>query len=309
MSAVSVSGLGGSLQPYEAFLGTTADAMNETTVREAFVALAASAFDDQAFVRELALGAEHAVSFRQSGLIRRGRVDSFVDNVLIEFKLDVNTQRERWLEQLRGYVAGAWRDDGGYQRSYLAVLTDGQNWRVYATAPLEGSAEATTENVGLTLIDEWSAASPSEVRALALARFLNRLFFRHTLLVPSALNFARDFGTASPAFVAVSGRLRAALRDLGGEPQLQTHQEAWAEDIRTSYGGGDTPVELFVRHTYLALLARLLVFAALERRPMQQGDAEAVLDGTYFVGRRIGNLVEDDYFQWPLLASSVAVAM
>ena len=37
--------------------------------------------------------------------------------------------------------------------------------------------------------------------------------------------------------------------------------------------------------------------------PLSDADAEAVLDGNYFIGRRIGNLVEDDYFQWPLLAS------
>lgn len=293
----------GNLDPYEEFLGTTSQAANETTVREAFVGLAATAFADSAFVRDLALGAEHAVTFRQSGLIRRGRVDSFIDNVLIEFKINALTQQERWLEQLRGYVAGAWAEDGGYHRPYLAVLTDGRNWLVHAATPKDPSADPTPDNVELPLIDEWSAATPNDRRALSLARFLNRLFFRKTLLVPSAGNFGRDFGVTSPAFVAVSARLRTALRDLAGEPQLQTHREAWAEDIRTSYGGGDTPVELFVRHTYLALLARLLVFAALERRPLEQGDAEAVLDGTYFIGRRIGNLVEDDYFQWPLLAS------
>jgi hypothetical protein len=289
--------------PYERFLATVAAATNETSVREAFVALAATAFSDAEFVRDLTLGAEHAVSFRQSGLIRRGRVDSFVDNLLIEFKLDLQTQHERWLDQLLGYVAGAWTEDGGYERAYMAVLTDGTRWRVHAATPTDPSVLPDAGNVQLVLVDEWAPAVSAADAPESLARFLNQLFFRHTLLAPTASNFSRDFGLSSSAFVAVSARLRGALQELGGEPQMATHREAWAEDIRTSYGGGDTPAELFVRHTYLALLARLLVFAALERRSLSTADADAVLDGSYFYRRRIGNLVEDDYFQWPLLAS------
>jgi N-6 DNA Methylase len=290
-------------RPYERFLATVANASNETSIRESFVALAASAFSDSEFVRELTLGAEHSVSFRQSGLIRRGRVDSFIDNLLIEFKLDIRTQQGRWINQLRGYVAGAWTEDGGYGRSYLAVLTDGIRWLVHAATPADPAAPPDTDNIRLILVDQWAIPNNAAEAPLSLAQFLNRLFFRHTLLKPTALNFSRDFGLLSSAFISASARLRKAIQELGGEPQMKTHREAWAEDIRTSYGGGDTPAELFVRHTYLALLARLLVFAALERRPLNSADAEAVMDGNYFYGRRIGNLVEDDYFQWPLLAS------
>jgi len=123
------------------------------------------------------------------------------------------------------------------------------------------------------------------------------------LLPPTASSFARDFGLDSAAFVATTAGLRQALRDLAGEPLLRAHRDAWAEEVCSSYGGGDAREELFVRHTYLALLARLLVFAAIERRPLGDGEAGAVLDGTWSAGRRIANLVDADYFQWPLLAS------
>jgi N-6 DNA Methylase len=291
------------LGPYDNFLESVEASTNETSIRESFVTLAATAFADSAFARELALGAEHAVSFRQGGLIRRGRVDSFVDNVLIEFKADIRSQQERWLNQLRGYVAGAWAEDEGYERAYIAVLTDGVRWQVHAATPINATLGPDSDNVELVLIDEWSRPLSGDEVPRSLAHFLNRLFFRQTLLAPTAGNFSRDFGVQSSSFVTVSARLREALEALSGEPQMTTHRDAWAEDIRTSYGGGDTPTELFIRHTYLALLARLLLFAALERRPLTAADSASVLDGTYFQGRRIGNVVEDDYFQWPLLAS------
>ncbi len=123
------------------------------------------------------------------------------------------------------------------------------------------------------------------------------------LLPPTASSFARDFGLDSQAFVVTAARLRQALRDLAGEPLLRMHQDAWAEGVRTSYGGGDPPEELFVRHTYLALLAPLLVFTAMEHRTPAGREAAAVLGGTWFAGRGIANLVDDGCFRWPLLVS------
>jgi len=291
------------VNPFAQFLQAVSVAPNETSIRESFVVLAATAFAETGFATTLALGAEFAVSFREGGLIRRGRIDSFVDNVVVEFKHGADLAQDHFLNQLRGYVAGAWLEDNGYGRLYLCVLTNGNQWLVYAATPQNADAPPDSTNVNLSLVDEWSGLADDPDAPGLLAQFLNRLFFRRTLLRPSASNFARDFGVESPSFVAVSTQLKRVLRELGGEPQMQTHREAWSEDIRTSYGGVETPEELFVRHTYLALLTRLLVFVALEHRSLKVADLDAVLDGTYFVGKRIANLVEDDYFQWPLLAS------
>lgn len=291
------------LAAHAAFLAAAGAAPNETSVREAFVGLAASAFAESGFARELALGAEYAVTFREGGLVRRGRVDSFIDNVLVEFKRDIRPKTDRYRHQLAGYIAGAWREDASFDRPYLGVLTDGLRWQVYASTPKDPDGSPDVENVQLALVDSWEASDAGEKTARDFADFINRLFFRRSLLNPTASNFARDFGTESPAFISVASRLQRTVQQLAGEPQMQTHKSAWAEDVRTSYGGGSAPAELFVRHTYLAVLTRLLVFAALEHKPLSEADADGVLDGTYFIGRRIGNFVEDDYFQWPLLAS------
>ena len=58
---------------------------------------------------------------------------------------------------------------------------------------------------------------------------------------------------------------------------------------------------LFLRHTYLASIARLLVWAALSRG--RNADdlrqvAKDVLTGRYFKSKRLANLVDDDFFHW-----------
>src|SRR5215211_736460 len=121
------------LGPFQQFLETLERATNETQTREAFVVLAATGFDeDGSFATELALGAEHRVRFERAGLIRRGAIDSFYGNLIIEFEHDLARTGEHALEQLRAYVAGAWREDGSASRAYLAVASDGARWEVYA---------------------------------------------------------------------------------------------------------------------------------------------------------------------------------
>ncbi|HSH60014.1 MAG TPA: hypothetical protein VK988_10305 [Acidimicrobiales bacterium] len=118
------------LTPFESFIETLAKAANEAQKREAFIALAATGFGDSSLASSLALGAEYQVLFREAGLVRRGAIDCFYGNLVIEFEKTLQaTGAAHALEQLRGYVAGAWNEDGGTHRAYLAVASDGVHWR------------------------------------------------------------------------------------------------------------------------------------------------------------------------------------
>lgn len=294
--------------PYAIFLESVKTASNETAVRELFVALAATAFSDRGFATSLALGAEYSVSFAHRGLIRRGRIDSFVDNVLIEFKANLSTTSDLSMarDQLAGYVAGAWAEDRSYQRSYLAVATDGRVWSVYSTKPVDPAqpvGEGFSGNADLSLIESWPPGGA--VDAASFRRFLNRVFFRKTLLSPTSSNFAYDFGLDSAAYRNVSDHLSRKAAEISSQPQMVLYESAWLADLQVSYGEIDRTGDLFIRHTYLALLARLLVWATLEKRAAEPQDLNAIFDKSYFISRRIGNFVEDDYFEWHRLPSSV----
>src|SRR6185312_9681778 len=58
---------------------------------------------------------------------------------------------------------------------------------------------------------------------------------------------------------------------------------------------------LFLRHTYLASIARLLIWAALSQGKSNDDlrqVATDVLSGRYFHSKRLANLVDDDFFHW-----------
>jgi len=298
-----------SLIPFQQFLATLKKVTNETQTREAFVILAATGFDeDGSFATELALGAEHQVRFEKTGLIRRGAIDSFFGNLIIEFEHDLTKTGAHALDQLRTYVAGAWREDGGPSRSYLAVASDGARWEVHAARPIDPRRPLEPSNVQLRRSESWPIPG-DEASPASLRDFLNRLFFRKRLLQPTAGNFARDFGLGSPAFLAASAELGLCLSELAGDPHVKVLRRAWSDSLQISYGSVETDDELFVKHTYLAVLARLLVWAALEHRQLSTDELQDVLDGSYFRGtRRIANLAEYDFFEWHAVKGGSAAA-
>jgi hypothetical protein len=291
--------------PFSDFLAAVSSARNETQKRELFLILASTGFEARDFAQNLALGAEYSVRFAQSGLVRRGAMDAFYGSLIIEFENDLARTHEHALDQLRGYVAGAWKEDGAADLPYLAVASDGRHWEVYAPRLADPSGPFDErDNVELGDPIEIWAPTGNEADSQTLRDLLNRLFFRELQLQPTADNFARDFGLGSPAFLHASGVLCKKLNELVADTALQTKRHAWHDSLQIAYGSIETDDVLLAKHTYLAVLARLLVWAALERRHLQQHELEDVLDGRYFANWRIDNLVEDDFFRWPELPSA-----
>lgn len=287
--------------PFRDFLEALGRATNETQKRESFIVLAASGFSDTELATHLALSAEHQVRFEKAGLVRRGAVDSFFGNLVIEFERDLAKTRDHAHEQLRDYVAGAWTEDGHTDRPYLAVATDGNEWEVFSVSPRDPSGAMASENVRLRPVESASFQRSSD--APRLRDFLNRLFFRESLIRPTASNFARDFGLDSPAYLASEAELLDKLHELDGDSEMAVLRREWSRSLQIAYGSVDTPDILFVRHTYLAVLARLLVWAALERRPLEAGEVEEVMQGRHFLAHGVTNIVEDDFFRWHAIES------
>ena len=294
------------LAAFDTYLKSLPKAVNESQKRHAFTILAATGFDDSELATNIALGSEYKIRFSQAGLVRRGAIDSYFGNLIIEFEHQLAATRNHALDQLRGYVAGAWTEDGSTSRPYLAVASDGLNWEVF-TPRLAPGRPVAPENITLQAADAWRPSGDND--AEELRQFLNRLFFRKFMLPPTAANFARDFGrrahalSASPAFVAATDLLRLKYGELENDPQLHVLQSAWLTSLELAYGSAERDAELFIRHTYLANLARLLVWASIERRPPSASEIGDILNGKYFQSRNIANLVEDDFFRWPEIES------
>ena len=147
-------------------------------------------------------------------------MDSFYENLVIEFEADLSKTFNHALEQLQGYVAGAWTEEQSSDRPYLAVATDGRRWEVFSPRLADPSGRIEAEQRPARA--ERVLVASSGRRGTSLRDFLNRLFFRKTLLSPTVSNFVSgDFGVTSPAFLGSKHELTRKLSELANDPELK----------------------------------------------------------------------------------------
>lgn len=111
--------------------------------------------------------------------------------------------------------------------------------------------------------------------------------------------------------------LKRAWASASDEPEAKVAFETWQKYLTVTYGkltespSRTTEVEsgveiseledLFLRHTYLSSIARLLIWAALSQGKTSENlraVAKSVLSGDFFKSKRLANLVDDDFFHW-----------
>ncbi len=110
-------------------------------------------------------------------------------------------------------------------------------------------------------------------------------------------------GPASPAFRTALADLRSLFRQLQDQPALQLRVGQWRRYLALVYGEETGDTELFLKHTYLALVARLLAAVRLNVGALPSPkDLAGIIQGDYFHDRAaLANFVEEDFFTWPLL--------
>ena len=278
------------------------------------------------FLRDLLKGIERPVEIDEGALARRGRVDNLCGSLVVEFKRGLRgtgkpgPQARGKLaeaqEELRRYVAALWSEDKpGQCLPYLAMATDGLLFAVYTPLAQDPDAESITpDDVTLQpltpdLID--LAKLHAEGQALT---WLDRYFLRQVQLPPRTAEIVADFGLNSHAFKVSMADLSHAWAQVENEPEFAVLFESWDNYLRIAYGtsfrdrGGR---ELFLKHTYLATLAKLMVWARFgggEATAETISDRELleVLSGEAFARMGLLNFLEEDFFAWPTRAAARA---
>ena len=87
-------------------------------------------------------------------------------------------------------------------------------------------------------------------------------------------------------------------RTLGATPEARLKRQLWENLLRLAYGAQVSDDALFLQHTYFAVVAKAIAWAALIESPAQ--DAGALLHGTAFSDAGISGQSEPDFFDWPL---------
>ncbi|MBM4031707.1 MAG: hypothetical protein FJ291_07975, partial [Planctomycetes bacterium] len=264
------------------------------------------------FIEEYVQGIEQYLKAKGQDRILRGRADQLSGNLIIEFETDLG-KKDRAAqaeEQLRRYTACAWSQEPPAHRTrYVCLATDGRRFRAFAPIPQRPDDPACDPaDVRLALLEELDAGKPDFPWA-NLYFFLDRYLLRKEVLPPTSEHVVKDFGPRSHAFqVAEAALLREWCR-LKPHPEYAVRYDTWEKYLRIVYGSAVADDALFIRHTYLATVAKLMVWRRMTppEEPPDKGTVQAVLEGTHFRERlSVENFLEEDFFSWVAREEAVA---
>ena len=265
---------------------------------------------DPDFIEKFVSGIEQSLKVTQKDRILRGEADNLFGNVIIEFEANIPKKRVEAEEQVRRYTAILWSQESSDRRTpYLCIVTDGVRFVAYSPV----LADVTMQHVGpddvrLEILEEtdWTKLKADEI-----FYWLDRYLCRKELLHPTSETIVRDFGAQSHAFATATHALLQLWQERKGESTFAVIFENWEKYLRIVYGSEVAGDELFIRHTYLATLAKLMAWMRISEAASLPEDAAIVemLEGRLFKAQGIENFIEEDFFSWLARGEAVKVAV
>ncbi|GAH70109.1 unnamed protein product, partial [marine sediment metagenome] len=109
--------------------------------------------------------------------------------------------------------------------------------------------------------------------------------------------FALQYGEWSPIFYYSINKLSEKFIKYKKE-KLQVLYSEWKSRFEEVYQIGDVTEELFLKHTYLALMIRLVLFATYF--PEEDLKQKSIIELTYWLEERGFSLFIYDFFEWAI---------
>jgi len=251
------------------------------------------------FIESYVKGIEKYIKSKQKDQILRGEVDNLYGNVIIEFESNIPKNIKEAEEQLRRYVSILWSHESvGNRTPYLCIATDGVRFITYSPLlSIEISEDIKPDNVNLQILEEidWK-----KFKSYEIYYWLDRYFLRQEILHPTTDTIVNDFGIKSHAFQSTKNTLLTIWKDFKYRSDISVIYESWEKYIRIVYGSEVAGDELFIRHTYLATLAKLMSWMRIIESKSLPDDTEIIsmIEGSLFKSRGIENFIEEDFFSW-----------
>ncbi|HEX5234320.1 MAG TPA: N-6 DNA methylase [Silvibacterium sp.] len=264
-------------------------------------------------VGQYARGAETSLRITTPERVKRGSADTVYGSAVIEFEKSLKQTLSEAERQLREYVAGIWQREPMSRRNLDAVATDGAFWRIYRPVLPENTA-LIPENIALELRREIQLKDDT---LNDFYRWLNIFLYRPSQLEPTSEAIQEDLGSYSHLFGEGIAALRRAWVTVRNASEARLAFDTWQSYLTVTYGklsesdrlkrDAETGTEvsekdeLFLRHTWLVSVSRLMIWAALssgQTTGALRQVAQEVFSGRYFESKRLANLADEDFFHW-----------
>lgn len=220
----------------------------------------------------------------------RRRIDIEVGATVIEVKKNLKTGKvlEEAVVQLAGYVAHRAETVG---RRYVGVLTDGADWHLYSL-----------DQTNLRLVSSFQIENAAHPNVDGLLVWLEGVLATTSRVHPTPKEIETRLGANSSGHRLDSTDLAALYHLHHDKASVKLKRELWGRLLTTALGTAfeDTD-ELFVNHTLLVLEAEIIAHAVIGYDLTDPNLSPPILcSGGLFAAAQIGNVVEADFFDWPV---------
>ena len=212
----------------------------------------------------------------------RGRIDALLGRTVVEFKSNLERERNDAQSQLQRYIEE--RESDGDAR-YVGIATDGAEFVSYEL-----------RDQGLRELGVYRT-EPAKPRDLLV--WLSAAVAAGDDLDPEPEAVVRELGRQSPAWNRALGDLRAAWTAVGAQPEPRLKRQLWAQRLELVYGAPVDSDDFFFQHTYLSVVAKTIAVHVLGLPAPEPAD---LLSGRPFEQAGVGGVVEADSFDWILAA-------
>jgi type I restriction-modification system DNA methylase subunit len=284
------------------YVSEVSELQTESARSHRFSQLLADLFADLEFpiITDYLAGLEKVISAHDAAKCRvsRGQPDALFGNLVVEFERRFPDKLKEAKKQLQRYVAILRKNPVTQGIYFIPLGTDGLSFRVFA--PKEGeltSGAGLGDEVRHEEVENFDAAARPPVQ---FYYWLDRYFCRRVQREPLAENFVQDFGTNSAAFREASALWLEVARQISEHTDFKVIYDNWRKYLRIAYAAAVGDEQLFIRHTFLATLAKLIVFIRItgaNAAPEERETAE-IIQGAFFGKQGIENFLEEDFFSW-----------
>ncbi len=207
-----------------------------------------------------------------------GRLDALLGQTVLEFKRDLRRERRTAEEELGRYLPERERETG---ERFIGIATDGAEFVPYVM-----------EKGTLVALPGFQ---PSINEPGALLLWLDAAVSLQPDLIPGPEIIRMEIGRESLAYRRAMERLADLWESLCERPDVALKRRLWANLLAVVYGAPMDADDLFLRHTYLTIVAKTIATRVLG---IALPPPEDLLSGRAFREAGIAGAVEPDFFDW-----------
>ena len=247
------------------YLQKVKNANKEATKKEVFKDLLNRLYSQNdeilRLIDKITLGSERTIlNIPRKDKIHKGSADTLFNHIIIEFEKNLNTTLNHAKEQLAGYLLGQLRSGEGY--NFTLIASDFINWKVFAPeVTLLDRIEELQEHE--LILNEVKSASfvLNERNVDEFYYWIDRFLFKEEKQRATLKRIEEAFGYQSNIFIESFRELNNWFREAKKYGEVQVSFEQWSKFLSVAYGSFDARDNIFLIHTYLSVLAKMLAYS------------------------------------------------